>query len=109
MTQLDEDLTRIVREDPIHTGAPDVARLMRTGSRLRRRRQVAVAAGVGLAAAAVIAPFTLLGGGSEAVDLSPADQPRATTEAPDRGLHPRDLRRRSLQRQVGRLRPARGG
>ena len=63
-------------------GAPDIAALMRRGTRLRRRRQLAVSAGVGLAAAAVVAPFLLLGGGAdEATDLAPADRPAASTGA----------------------------
>ena len=78
MSQLDHDLARLVREDPLPQGIPDTAGLIRLGSRLRRRRQLAVTAGVGLAAAAVVAPFLLLGGGGEAVDLAPADEPAAS-------------------------------
>ncbi|WP_442940120.1 hypothetical protein [Nocardioides sp. B-3] len=82
MTQLDDDLARIVREDPPHTGAVDTAGLIRSGTRLRRRRQLAVTAGAGLAAAAVVAPFLLLGGGEDTVGISPADSPRLGTTTP---------------------------
>lgn len=75
MTQLDDDLTRLVREDPLPASTPDTAGVIRAGSRLRRRRRLAVTAGAGLAAAAVIAPFALLTGGSDTVGMSPADAP----------------------------------
>jgi len=90
MTQLDEDLARLVHEDPLPTGVADTAGLIRAGSRLRRRRQLAVAAGAGLAAAAVVAPFMLLGGGSDTVALSPATSPSPASDAtvPVDGLKP---------------------
>lgn len=75
MNQLDDDLTRLVREDPLPVSTPDTAGLIRAGSGLRRRRHLAVTAGAGLAAAAVIGPFLLLTGGSDTVGLSPADSP----------------------------------
>ena len=79
---LDRDLARLVHDDPMPSGAPDTAGLIRRGTRLRRRRQLAVSAGVGLAAAAVVAPFLLLGGGAdEASDLAPADRPAASASA----------------------------
>lgn len=81
MTQLDEDLTRLVHDDPLPTSAADTAALIRVGSRLRRRRQIAVTAGVGLAAAAVVAPFMLLGGGDDTVGLSPATSPSLSVDA----------------------------
>jgi hypothetical protein len=81
MTQLDEDLARLVHEDPLHTGVADTAALIRAGSRLRRRRQLAISAGAGLAAAAVVAPFMLLGGSGDTVGLSPAASPSPGTDA----------------------------
>lgn len=81
MTQLDEDLARLVHEDPLHAGVADTAGLIRAGTRLRRRRQTAVAAGVGLATAAVVAPFMLLGGSSDTVGLSPATSPSPGADA----------------------------
>lgn len=81
MNQLDDDLTRLVREDPLHTGVADTPGLIRAGSRLRRRRQLAVVAGAGLAAAAVVAPFMLLGGSSDTVGLSPATSPSPGADA----------------------------
>jgi hypothetical protein len=79
MTQLDEDLARLVHEDPLHTGVADTAGLIRAGSRLRRRRQLAISASAGLAAAAVVAPFMLLGGSGDTVGLSPASSPSPAT------------------------------
>lgn len=81
MTQLDEDLTRLVLEDPLPVGTADTAGLIRLGSRMRRRRQLAITAGAGLAAAAVIAPFMLLGGNDDTVGLSPATSPSVTGKA----------------------------
>ena len=81
MTQLDEDLTRLVHEDPLPTGAADTAALIRAGSRLRRRRHIAVTAGIGLATAAVVAPFMLLGGNDDTVGLSPATTPSVSSDA----------------------------
>lgn len=81
MTQLDDDLARLVHDDPPHTGVVDTARLIHTGSRLRRRRQLVVIAGAGLAAAVVVAPFALLGGNNDTVGISPADSPHLTTSS----------------------------
>ncbi len=81
MTQLDNDLARLVQQEPLPTGAPDTAGLIRAGSRLRRRRHLVVTAGAGLAAAVVVAPFMLLGGSEDTVGISPADSPRLATAA----------------------------
>lgn len=83
MTQLDDDLARLVHEDPLHPAAADTARVIRAGARLRRRRRLAVSVGAGLAAAAVVAPFIVLGGSDDAsVGIAQADQPRLSTSTP---------------------------
>ncbi|PUA82241.1 hypothetical protein [Nocardioides currus] len=102
MTQHDDhDLALLVRDDPVHTGPADTARMIRVGTRLRRRRQVGIAAAVGLAAAAVVAPFVLLGGTDTAVDtdLAPAGQTSASTSeaAQDPSTDPTQVTPKSLR------------